>query len=338
MVRRLRPRPHGLHRRGRRARLRALARQRRAASRTSRSGSSPATTRCSARKTTDATGTSRFDPGLARGEGGMAPGIVVARRERRLRLPRPRHSRLRSHRSRRQGPRRARAGRAFLYTERGVYRTGETVCADGAAARRARARAVAGPASDARRAPAGRRRISPRRGARTRASAGAPCRSRSCPAPLRGTWRVAAYTRSEGRRRSARRRFLVEDYVPERLELTLTPKAPALRPGEPAEIDVVRALSLRRAGRRSRRLRRGRRRPRRPASGIKGLDGFTVGLDDETVEASTDRDRGQGDDRCAGSGDACRCRCRRFAAPRPTEARIVVARRPRQAGAPSSAA
>ena len=79
---------------------------------------------------------------------------------------------------------------------------------------------------------------------------------------------------------------MVEDYVPERLELTLTPRQAALRPGEPAQIDlsarylfgapganldvtgdVVVGMNT--------------------ESGIKGLDGFSVGLDDETVEAST---------------------------------------------------
>ncbi len=74
--------------------------------------------------------------------------------------------------------------------------------------------------------------------------------------------------------------------MPERLELTLTPKSVALRPGEPAEIDlsarylfgapgadldvtgevVVAAAET---------------------NGVKGLEGFSVGLDDESVESST---------------------------------------------------
>jgi uncharacterized protein YfaS (alpha-2-macroglobulin family) len=54
---------------------------------------------------------------------------------------------------------------------------------------------------------------------------------------LRGTWRVEAYTdpKSPAVGDAA---FLVEDYVPERLEVTLAPKAEALRPGQPAVIDV----------------------------------------------------------------------------------------------------
>ena len=56
----------------------------------SSSGWSRSTTRSSAKRSTDADGYARFDPGLARGTGGMAPQLVDARdRRRRLRLPRP---------------------------------------------------------------------------------------------------------------------------------------------------------------------------------------------------------------------------------------------------------
>ena len=63
------------------------------------------------RKATDAAGHVAFDPGLARGEGGIAPGLVVASTGEGLRLPRPRLDRLRPHRPRREGPRRAGRGR-----------------------------------------------------------------------------------------------------------------------------------------------------------------------------------------------------------------------------------
>ena len=54
---------------------------------------------------TDSRGYARFDAGLKRGEGGLAPAVLVAETpRRRLRLPRPGHRRLRPHRPRRQGP------------------------------------------------------------------------------------------------------------------------------------------------------------------------------------------------------------------------------------------
>jgi uncharacterized protein YfaS (alpha-2-macroglobulin family) len=102
---------------------------------------------------------------------------------------------------------------------------------------------------------------------------------------MRGTWRVQAFTDPKAPA-VGEATFLVEDYVPERLEVTLAPKTPALRPGQPAAIDVsarylygapganlevsgevvVQAAST---------------------SGIKGLEGFSVGLEDESVEATT---------------------------------------------------
>ena len=76
---------------------------------------------------------------------------------------------------------------AFVYTERGVYRSGETVAGDRAAARRARA-GSRGRAADAGDGAAGRRRISPRAGRRSgprRPLAGA-CRSSPPPRPAPG--------------------------------------------------------------------------------------------------------------------------------------------------------
>ena len=54
----------------------------------------------------DANGYARFDAGLARGEGGLQPALLVAEStRRRVRLPRPHLGRLRPDRPRRQGPR-----------------------------------------------------------------------------------------------------------------------------------------------------------------------------------------------------------------------------------------
>ena len=103
----------------------------------SRSASSPATTRCWRRSQTDAAGHVAFDPGLARGEGGLAPGLVVAI-DRRAITASSTSARAAFDLTDRGVKGRVAPGAvdAFLYTERGVYRSGETVYRDRAAARR----------------------------------------------------------------------------------------------------------------------------------------------------------------------------------------------------------
>jgi hypothetical protein len=130
---------------------------------------------------------------------------------------------------------------------------------------------------------------------------------------MRGTWRIAAYTDPKGPA-IGEASFLVEDYVPERLDVALTPKSPALLKGQPAEIEVsarylygapgsnleVSGEVVVQASERS---------------GIRGLDGFTVGLDDEKVEAGRSRPRRPRSRRRArpmlAAGRRSRCRSRR---------------------------
>ena len=190
-----------------------------------------------ATKKTDALGVATFDPGLARGEGGLAPGLVVATRGRRLRFPGSR-DRAAFDLTDRGVKGRAVSGAvdAFLYTERGVYRTGETVALT-ALLRDGKGVAVPGLPLDPCGAAARRRRVPPRPGrgpGARRPALSIPI----LPGSLRGTWRVAAYTDPKGSS-VGEATFLVEDYVPERLELTLTPKVDALRPGQPAPIDLA---------------------------------------------------------------------------------------------------
>ena len=107
--------------------------------------------------------------------------------------------------------------------------------------------------------------------------------------------------------------------------MTLTPQGAGLRPGEPAAIDVVGALSLRRAGLRPRRLRRGRRSQAAHGSGIKGLEGFADRpRRTRRSRPSTAEIEEHGDHRRAGPRDHRRCRSRTLAAPRPTEAKITL--------------
>ena len=207
-----------------------------------------------ATKKTDALGVATFDPGLARGEGGLAPGLVVATEgadygfldlgtaafdltDRGV-----------------KGRAVSGAMDAFLYTERGVYRTGETVALT-ALLRDGKGVAVPGlPLTIVVRRPDGveyRRDLVQDQGLGGRALS-IPI----LPGSLRGTWRVAAYTDPKGSS-IGEASFLVEDYVPERLELTLTPKVDALRRGTAGSHRPGRALSLRRTGEQSRRHRRG---------------------------------------------------------------------------------
>jgi uncharacterized protein YfaS (alpha-2-macroglobulin family) len=272
-----------------------------------------------ATKKTDAMGVAAFDPGLARGEGGLAPGLVVATEgvdygfldlgsaafdltDRGV-----------------KGRTVTGAVDAYLYTERGVYRTGETVALT-ALLRDVKGVAVSGvPLTIVVRRPDGveyRRTLVEDQGLGGRALS-IPI----LPGSLRGTWRAAAYTDPKGPS-VGEANFLVEDYVPERLEVTLTPKVDVLQPGQPASIDlaarylygapgadlaVTGEVSVAAAS----------------ANGIKGLEGYTIGLDDEPVEASTVEIE-QSATTDAQGRVRLQVPVQDVAAPRPTEARITL--------------
>ena len=186
-------------------------------------------------KKTDASGTVAFEPGLARGEGGQAPAMLVASGG-------GDYAFLNLTSSAFDLTDRGVAGReppsaldAFVFTERGVYRTGETVYvttllrnADG----------VAVPDVDLTMVverPDGveyRRTVVPDQGLGGR-SLNIPIIS-SAPT---GTWRVAVY--SDPKRPSiGEASFLVEDYVPDRLEFDLTTEATSISPDAPAKITL----------------------------------------------------------------------------------------------------
>ncbi len=228
----------------------------------------------------DANGYARFDAGLAKGQGGNAPGLVTAGlgedygfldlKQTAFDLS-----------DRGVKGRVAPAGLdAFLYTERGVYRSGETVYLT-ALLRDARGAAVTGlPLTLSVKRPDG---VEYRR--RQVEDQGAGGRAHSIPllsGAATGTWRVQAYADPKGPA-IGEVSFLVEDYVPERLELTLAPKAPVLQAGEPAEInvtarylygapgsglDVTGSMTIRAAGQ----------------SAIPGFAGYQVGLTDEDFQ------------------------------------------------------
>ncbi|WP_299563297.1 alpha-2-macroglobulin [Enterovirga sp.] len=277
-----------------------------------------------ATRTTDAAGRASFDPGLARGEGGLAPGVIVAAAgsagagldygfldmggapfdltDRGV-----------------KGRVVTTALDAFVFTERGVYRSGETVQLT-ALLRDRTGTAMAGPPLTlVVRRPDG---VEHRR--EQVADQGLGGRSSSLPllnGAMRGTWRVQAHLDPKAPA-IGEATFLVEDYVPERLELTLAPTSSALRPNEPARIDLAARylygapgaglevsgeVTVQAAAR----------------SPVRGLDGFETGLADEEVSASTveleEKSTTGPDGRVTVTVPI-----QAVAAPRPTEARVTL--------------
>ncbi|GJD49818.1 Alpha-2-macroglobulin [Methylobacterium crusticola] len=234
-------------------------------------------------RTTDAQGHAAFDPGLSRGEGGIAPSLVVARLGDDYGFLDLSLSAFDLADRGAKGRPAPGAAEAYVFPERGVYRSGETVQIT-ALLRDARGGAIPGlPLTLVARRPDGveyRRASVPDAGLGGRALA-LPL----LPGAQAGTWRVAAYTDPKAPP-VGEASFLVEDYVPERLDVTLTPREPALALGQPATVDVAARYLY---GAPGANLSVGGSVAVQPAaaSGVKGLDGYSVGLDDERVEPVT---------------------------------------------------
>jgi uncharacterized protein YfaS (alpha-2-macroglobulin family) len=187
-------------------------------------------------RTTDTSGMARFEAGFARGEGGLAPAVIVASDPSGdyafLNLKSPAFDLT----DRGVAGRPAASGLdAFVYTERGVYRTGETVHIT-SLLRDARGLAVAAvPLTLVIERPDGveyRRTVV--------ADQGAGGRSLSVPivaSASTGTWRVHAFTDPK-RPSVGETTFMVEDYVPDRIEFDLASSSTTLSRTEPAEVTV----------------------------------------------------------------------------------------------------
>jgi uncharacterized protein YfaS (alpha-2-macroglobulin family) len=189
-----------------------------------------------ATRSTDANGAVHFESGLARGEGGLSPAMIVAID------PKGDYAFLSLKSAAFDLSDRGVAGRAaptgldaFVYAERGVYRTGETVHV-AALLRDPQGVAAAGtPLTLVFERPDGveyRRAVAQDEGAGGRAIS-VPIVS-SAPT---GTWRVRAYVDPKGSA-VGETTFMVEDYVPERLELTLAAPAGKISKSQPAEVTV----------------------------------------------------------------------------------------------------
>ncbi len=233
-----------------------------------------------ATKRSDAAGRVVFEAGLTRGEGGLAPAMLVATEPKGdyafLSLKSPAFDLSDRGVAGRQSP----AGLdAFVYTERGVYRSGETVHITALLRDSQGAASLNVPMTMVIERPDG---VEYRRAAV--ADQGLGGRSLSVPinAPSTGTWRVRAYSDPK-RPAIGEATFLVEDYVPDRLEFELTAPAGQLSKTAPAEMKVD-----------------GRYLYGAPASGLSlegevvigsakerpGLAGYRFGLADEDINAN----------------------------------------------------
>jgi alpha-2-macroglobulin len=188
-----------------------------------------------ATKMTGVDGRVDFDPGLSRGKGGSAPGLLVATLA-------DDYNFLSLAQNAFDLSDRGVAGRepatgldAFLYTERGVYRSGETVFAT-ALLRDAKGMAKTGlPLTLVVKRPDGveyRRATLPDQGLGGRAYA-IPL----LPGSAAGKWSIEAYADPKGDS-IGRAEFMLQDYIPERLDFTLHPTKPIIDPGEPVEFSL----------------------------------------------------------------------------------------------------
>lgn len=185
--------------------------------------------------TTDGKGYARFDPGLLRGGGGREPAALMAfggGDYNFLDLTKPAFDL-----SDRGVEGRAAPGAvdAFLYTERGVYRPGETV------ELMALARDSRGYAQPD--APLTLKVFRPDEVEAAQLRPANPALGGhhvQLPLPSNartGAWTVKAYTDPKGEP-VGQIGFQVEDFVPQRLKVDLSSAAPVLKPGEPAAVDI----------------------------------------------------------------------------------------------------
>jgi uncharacterized protein YfaS (alpha-2-macroglobulin family) len=189
-----------------------------------------------ATRRTDAEGQVQFETGLANGEGASAPSLLVATDPQGdysfLALTAPAFDLT----DRGVGGRPAPKGLdAFIYAERGVYRGGETAYIT-ALLRDARGTAAAGvPLTFVVNRPDG---VEFRRAVVADQGVGGHDLALALPASApTGTWHVEAYTDPK-RPPVGETTFLVEDYVPDRIEFSLTSSAPSLSRTTPAPVEV----------------------------------------------------------------------------------------------------
>jgi alpha-2-macroglobulin len=189
-----------------------------------------------ATRRTDASGHALFEPGLARGEGGLSPALLVASDPRgdygflSLKAPAFDFS------DRGVNGRAAPAGLdAFVYTERGVYRTGETVHVTALLRDPLGIAALNVPMTLVIERPDGveyRRAVVADQGL-----GGRNLDVAIAPTASTGTWRVHAFSDPK-RPAIGEASFMVEDYVPDRMEFDLASTVVAAAKGKAFEVTV----------------------------------------------------------------------------------------------------
>lgn len=186
---------------------------------------------------TDAQGAARFDPGLSRGEGGLAPGLIVANDGKAdanfLDLQQSAFDLADRGVKGRAAPAKL---DAFVYAERGVYRSNETVFLT-ALLRDAQGTAVAQtPVTLVVKRPDG---VEFLRTTTTDQGLGGRSLSFKLPATANsGGWTVEAFVDPKSPA-LGETSFLVEDYIPERMDMTLAAKAANAKPGETITVDAT---------------------------------------------------------------------------------------------------
>jgi alpha-2-macroglobulin len=189
-----------------------------------------------ATRKTDDSGHVLFEAGLARGEGGLSPAMLTVTGEKTDYAFLSLKSSAFDLSDRGDKGREAPAGAdAFVYAERGVYRSNETVYLT-ALLRDGQGNAVtAGPLTLVIERPDG---VEFRRAVLADQGAG----GRSLVVPLNsavptGTWRVRAFTDPKGSS-VGETTFMVEDYVPDRIEFDLTSKDKLIKAEAPVDLKV----------------------------------------------------------------------------------------------------
>lgn len=189
-----------------------------------------------ATRKTDDSGHVQFEAGLARGEGGLSPAMLTVSGEKTDYAFLSLKSNAFDLSDRGVSGRAVPAGAdAFVYTERGVYRSSETVYLT-ALLRDGQGNAVAGgPLTLVIERPDGvefRRAVLPDQGAGGRSMA----LTLNSAVPT-GTWRARAFTDPKGSA-VGETTFMVEDYIPERIEFELTAKDKQIKADAPVELKV----------------------------------------------------------------------------------------------------
>src|ERR1700694_711680 len=189
-----------------------------------------------ATRKTDDTGHVLFEAGLARGEGGLSPAMLTVSGEKTDYAFLSLKSNAFDLSDRGVSGRAVRAGAdAFVYAERGVYRSNETVYLT-ALLRDGQGNAVTGgPLTLVIERPDG---VEFRRAQLADQGAGGRSMSLALNSAVpTGTWRVRAFTDPKGPQ-VGETTFMVEDYVPERIEFDLSSKDKQIKAEVPVELKV----------------------------------------------------------------------------------------------------